>query len=264
MAPQDPLPELPGPEDVAALQLTSGTTGFPRICVWRQRAVLAALDGMVEAMELGPEDRLLNWTPLYHDMGLVNNFLLALVHGLPLALMTPTDFLRRPGSWLRGLAETGATHTWSPNFGYALAARRVREEELEGVSLAGVEAFWNAAERIHADTYRRFLDRFRRYGVTRSALRTNYGCAENVGGATFGHTLRVERLDCRALHEDGVARVVEESPDGDGDAPPPEEVVGAGRPYPGLTLRILDREGRELPEGRVGEVALDSPSRLER
>ena len=45
---------LPGPsirgDDVVALPLTSGTTGFPKICVWKQERVIAAPDGMAEAM----------------------------------------------------------------------------------------------------------------------------------------------------------------------------------------------------------------------
>ena len=43
----------PAPSDVAAMQLTSGTTGFPRVCVWDHNAVLQALDGMEKAMKLG-------------------------------------------------------------------------------------------------------------------------------------------------------------------------------------------------------------------
>src|SRR5262249_20430296 len=66
-------PALPSASDTAALQLTSGTTGVPRICRWQQQNFLAALDGMALAMGLGPDDVCLNWTPLYHDMGLVNN-----------------------------------------------------------------------------------------------------------------------------------------------------------------------------------------------
>src|SRR5689334_9555478 len=72
------VPALPAPTDIAAMQLTSGTTREPRICVWDHKAVLAALDGMADAMALSADDLCVNWTPLYHDMGLVNNFFLCL------------------------------------------------------------------------------------------------------------------------------------------------------------------------------------------
>lgn len=58
-------PCMPASTDVVAYQLTSGTTGFPKICVWTQQKVLSALDGMVKAMKLTKDDICVNWTPLY-------------------------------------------------------------------------------------------------------------------------------------------------------------------------------------------------------
>ena len=49
-------PFFPSPTDIAAMQLTSGTTTAPRICVWDQKGVSAALTGMAEAMGLSPAD----------------------------------------------------------------------------------------------------------------------------------------------------------------------------------------------------------------
>jgi acyl-CoA synthetase (AMP-forming)/AMP-acid ligase II len=250
----------PAAGDVAALQLTSGTTGFPRVCVWRHRGVLAALDGMEKAMDLGGSDLCLNWTPLYHDMGLVNNFLLCLTKGVPLALFSPLEFVKKPALWLTSLAATGATVTWSPNFGFALCAGRVRDEELVGVRLDHVKAFWNAAERIHYETMMAFERRFAPFGVRKDALKTNFGCAENVGGATFSDPrgrFLAELVDERALHEERVARVT------NGAAGPGRTwIVSAGVPCPGVDLRILSPRGRPLPDGHVGEVALRTPSRM--
>jgi len=259
-APSDLEFAEPRPDAPAALQLTSGTTGFPRICAWEHTAVLAAVDGMAAAMGLADDDICFNWTPLYHDMGLVNNFLLAMLRRMPLVMMPTLDFVKEPARWLRGLAATGATQTWSPNFGFALAARRVRPQELEGVRLDGVRAFWNAAERIHLDTMRLFHRRFSDLGVRSEALKTNFGCAENVGGATFSDPdgeFPVERLDRRQLHEAGRADLAPAA------APESEvvSVVGVGRPYPGLEVRIVSEEGN-LPDGRVGEIALATPSRM--
>jgi acyl-CoA synthetase (AMP-forming)/AMP-acid ligase II len=251
----------PAPTDLAALQLTSGTTGFPRICVWRHRGVLAALDAMWPAMGLSRDDVCLNWTPLYHDMGLVNNFLLCLTSGVPLVMMNPHDFVKQPALWLRALHTTGATVTWSPNFGFALAAKLARADDLEGVRLDHVRAFWNAAERIHHETMVRFHERFAPYGVRREALKTNFGCAENVGGATFSDlrgTFAAERVDRDALYLEGVAHPVPEESDR-----PAVTIVGAGRASPGVRIAILSPRGKSLPDGHVGEVALETPSRMD-
>ncbi len=256
-------PVTPDEDDIAAYQLTSGTTGFPRVCVWKQRAVIAALDGMLPAMDLGRDDVCFNWTPLYHDMGLVNNFFLCLANGIPLVMMSPQDFVRRPALWLRGLWQTGSTVTWSPNFGFALAAKAASDKDLEGVRLEGVKGFWNAAERIHLETIHQFRDRFAPYGVRPEVLKTNFGCAENVGGATFSDPhgdFVYERVDRDQLQQQRVAVPVA----GDGDGRATVTVVSAGRPAPGLDLFILSRTGKPLADGHVGEVALRTPSRLER
>ncbi len=252
---------LPDDTHVAALQLTSGTTGVPRICVWTHRSVLAAVDGMAAAMALSDADVCFNWTPLYHDMGLVNNFLLSLSQGVPLALLAPQEFVKDPSLWLRGLSETGTTVTWSPNFGFAIAAQRARDDQLQGVRLDRVRAFWNAAERVHLETMQAFHDRFAPYGLRREALKTNFGCAENIGGATFSDPkglFVVEHVDRHTLYAKGIAR----------PAPDPADrqrtvaIVGVGRPYPGLRVAILSKRGRALPDGEVGEIALDTPSRM--
>ena len=247
----------PTEDDYAVFQLTSGTTGFPRICMWEQGRVIAALEGMAAAMGISPEDTYVNWTPLYHDMGLMNNLMLCLTLGIPLVMMSPFDFVKRPALWLQAIADTGATITWSPNFGYALAADRIREEELEGVDLAGVRGFWNAAERIHVETIHRFRDRFIEYGLQPSALKTNFGCAENVGGATFtdSNQVPVEYLDPIALHE-RLEAVPAATRDG------AMAVVGCGKPHAGIRIHILGDSGEFLGDGLIGELALESVSAM--
>jgi acyl-CoA synthetase (AMP-forming)/AMP-acid ligase II len=249
---------FPDSEDVAAMQLTSGTTGFPRICVWKQRSVIAAFDGMATAMDVGRDDLFVNWTPLYHDMGLMNNFLMCLTRAIPLVMLSPFDMVKDPSIWMHAISDTGATTSWSPNFGYAIAAQRFDERKLQNVRLDHVRGFWNAAEKIHLDTMEKFAEQFEPYGLDRAALKTNFGCAENVGGATFtrrGENFRSERVDAQAFHEQQIAEPAS------GDAPF-LTFVGCGAPHDGITVYILDEEGKPLPDGHVGELALNTTSRM--
>jgi acyl-CoA synthetase (AMP-forming)/AMP-acid ligase II len=247
------------PQSIAAMQLTSGTTGAPRICVWTHEKVQAALRGMAQAMDVGRNDTFLNWTPLYHDMGLINNFMLCLLHEIPLVLMSPFDLMKCPALWLQALSDTEATTSWSPNFGFALAAQRSTEQQLAGIRLDHVRGLWNAAERIHYNTLVEFQERFEPYGLSPSAIKTNFGCAENIGGATFSDphgSYQVEMLDPVAVHE-----LREAIPARPGQKALP--VVGVGKGHPGITVHILDSDGRSLPEGMIGEVAMDTTSRME-
>ena len=50
--------------------------------------------------------------------------------------------------------------------------------------------------------------------------------------------------------------------------PPADHVVGspllraAGRPYPGIEVRIEDQDGKPLPAGEVGEICVRTPARM--
>lgn len=262
---EEPLEKLHFPKggDVAAMQLTSGTTGFPKICVWRQSSVLRALDGMAEGMKLQPNDLSVNWTPLYHDMGLVNNFLFCMVNHIPLVMFSAFDFVKSPALWLQILSDSKATITWSPNFGFALAANSASEMSLEGVRLDGVRGFWNAAERIHLETIESFYRRFSPYGVRRSALKTNLGMAEMIGGATFSDPdagIVTEDIEREPLFKQGVARPVNTKREPCDDA---ITTLSVGRPYPGLKVKITSTRGRELPDGTVGEIVFQGPAHMD-
>jgi acyl-CoA synthetase (AMP-forming)/AMP-acid ligase II len=162
---------------------------------------------------------------------------------------------------LKGLSDTHATLTWSPNFGFALSAERVRDEEIQGVRLDQIRAFWNAAERIHPESVSSFYERFKSYGLRRESLKTAYGLAENIGAATFSDlnsTMIVENLNMTMLQEKNTPQVIEH-PSGDCRS---VSIVGVGRPCPGMKVKILGAGGRVLQEGNIGQVAFKTPSSL--
>jgi acyl-CoA synthetase (AMP-forming)/AMP-acid ligase II len=248
------------PDELVGLQLTSGTTNMPKICMWKQSHVLAALKNMGTAMQVDSNDIMHNWTPFYHDMGLVNNLYFCLSHGVPMVVQSPHHFIRKPASWLHALTATGATLTWSPNFGFELVATRASDDELEGIRLDAVRGFYNAAEKIHVETYQRFLRRFESHGLRPEALKTNFGCAEVVGGVTFtepGRAYRAEWVDRRTLLDEGRAVVL------DWRDEKAMAVAGCGIPAENVTIRILDEHGQPVEDGIVGEIAIDTPSHFE-
>ncbi|MBW2278079.1 MAG: AMP-binding protein, partial [Deltaproteobacteria bacterium] len=188
------------------------------------------------------------------------NFLLCLIRGVPLVLIDPLDFIRRPDLWLRVIHQEQATQTWSPNFGYAIAAQRIRDQDIEGVRLDHVRGFWNAGEKVHIGTFEEFFARFADRDLRWKALKANFGCAENVGGATFTDPrgeLVVEQVRAAELHEERRAVVVDES-----ESCATERVVSTGKGHPLLSVHILDDAGAPVEDGLVGQIALESPSRL--
>ena len=76
----DPTP--PGPDDVALILHTSGTTSRPKIVPLLHRNIAASAEHIRASLELGPEDRSLNVMPLFHIHGLVAS----LAMGVPEAM----------------------------------------------------------------------------------------------------------------------------------------------------------------------------------
>lgn len=248
-----------GPEDVAWLQYTSGSTGAPRgVRVLHRNAVANARDiGL--AWGLGPRSRAVCWVPHYHDDGLVNGLLQPLFHGFRTALMDPLAFISRPERWLRAITAERATHAGGPNFTYEVTLRKVGPEEREGLDLSSWEMAYNAAEPVRADTLRRFWEAFAPYGLRWTTLRPAYGMAETtllVTTSPTGTGPLLDRFDGPALRERGLA----EPPRGEEGPGDVAWLASSGRVVPGTRVAIWDpATGAPLPDGAVGEILVQGP-----
>lgn len=247
-------------ENCQALQLTSGTTGESRVCVWNGRSMQIAMAGVASCMALREGDRLFAWSGLHHTVGIFNHLLVGLFHGYPVIFMSPQYFAMDPGLWLSGLDASRATITSAPNFAFRLVADQVSEHRVRSLSLATVRAIWNTGERVLPSSMEAMRARLEGTELRPAALRANYGLAENIGGATFSATgttpLLIEALNADDLEARRAARPWMEGARR-------IDVATVGAPWPGLTIVVRDEEGKPLPDGEVGEVALASPSRFE-
>ena len=152
-------PALKG-SHLAFLQYTSGSTGSPKGVALTHANLLANIRAMGAAMQVRGEDVFVSWLPLYHDMGLIGAWLGSLYFGLPLALMSPLAFLARPARWLWAIHRHGATLSAAPNFAYDLCARKLQDQDLEGLDLSSWRIAFNGAEPVSADTLDAFTARF--------------------------------------------------------------------------------------------------------
>lgn len=253
-----PAPAV-GPEDLCFLQYTSGSTAEPKGVMVTHRALAANAEGIVvHGLGVGPDDVGVSWLPLYHDMGLIGFVVAPVFHRVPVVFVPTLRFLSRPSVWLDTVHRHRGTITFAPPFAYGLAARRATEAELARWDLSCLRVAGVGAEPIAAPTLERFTERFQaRCGLDRGALVPAYGLAEAtlaVSLAAPGAPLRVARVDLERFREQGEAAPAE---DGTGLV---EEHVSCGRPFPGHEIRVLDPEGRPLPERREGELCVRGPS----
>jgi acyl-CoA synthetase (AMP-forming)/AMP-acid ligase II len=242
------------PDDIATVQYSSGSTGTPKGILLTHRAMLNNIRAVRDGLGLGPDDVSVNWIPLYHDMGLIDAFLLPVLAGCPTVLIPTMDFMREPSLWLWAVHRYRGALSWAPNFAYTLCARRVAEADVEGLDLSSWRIAINAAEPVLADTIAAFSARYAPRGFAAAAMTPAWGLAENVTIAT-AHPVhaapQIETIDRQALATEGVARST---------MGPGLSSVAIGRCLPGCALEIRDREGGALPERHVGTVWLRSDS----
>jgi acyl carrier protein len=255
-------PEAPGPrprrsEDLALLQYTSGSTGNPKGVMLSHANLLANIREMGRAVAVDSRDVFVSWLPLYHDMGLIGAWLGSLYFAFPLVVMPPQSFLMRPSRWLWAIHRYRGTLTSAPNFAYELCAARVDERELAGLDLSSLRIAFNGAEPVSPVTLARFTQRFAAHGFPPSALAPVYGLAECAVGLAFpplGRGPLIDRVERRALTLEGAATRARE------DDPDPLLFAACGLPLPRHQVRIIDANGRELPERREGRIEFRGPS----
>ena len=254
-------PASPGPDDLAMVQFSSGTTVDPKPVALSHAACLANARAVQDALLTAfPDDpahphRGVSWLPLYHDMGLIGGVFPALDRPSSISLLQPEDFLARPALWLRAISREGATISPAPDFAYALCVERIRDEELEGVDLSRWVAALDGAEPIAPRTLRAFRDRFARWGLRPSALTPVYGLSEAALAVTFSpmdQPFRTLRLDPAALSRGSAVLA-------DRDAPT-TELVRLGPPLPGFEVEVRGPDGAPLPAGAIGRVWAAGPS----
>lgn len=246
------------PADIALLQHSSGTTGLQKGVALSHQAVLNQMDSYRLALCMRDEDVFVSWLPLYHDMGLIACFLMPILLGYPLVLLSPFDWVRAPYRLMQAVSRYKGTLSWLPNFAYNFCAQKIRDRDLEGVDLSSWRAVINCSEPMRWESHQAFYERFRKYGLRYEALTTCYAMAENVFAITQGGIqgqVVVDEIDRDSLQIDRIAR-----PPVDGKET--IKMLSAGRPIRNVVVRALDEHGKDVPERYIGEIAIKSDCML--
>ena len=217
------LPRI-GPERGAMLLYTSGTTGKPKAVLSTHAMLAAQIESVVAAWELCEGDRILHVLPLHHLHGVLNALCSVLWSGACCELVPRFDPER---VWARLRALDGPTLFMAVPTIYAKLAQH-----------------WDEA----APAQRAQLSA----GCARLRLMVSGSAALPVSmlerwRALSGHTL----LERYGMTEFGM---------GLGNPLHGERRAGSvGAPFPGIEVRLVDEQGRAVPDDVPGQIQVRGP-----
>lgn len=119
--------DITGPDDVALVLHTSGTTSKPKIVPLTHRNVCASASNICRTLKLAPDDRCLNVMPLFHIHGLMASILSTLSVGASVFCAPGFDPLRF-FPWLKAVKPTW--YSAVPTMHQAILARAARNQEI--------------------------------------------------------------------------------------------------------------------------------------
>ena len=81
-------------------------------------AISRHVKALGDAIKFNPQDKVVNWLPLYHDFGLIAAFLIPLTLGIPTVHIDPFQWVIAPVILLEAITKERGTISCLPNFAY--------------------------------------------------------------------------------------------------------------------------------------------------
>ena len=219
----DDLPHL-GSNRRAMIIYTSGTTGRPKGAVSTHQNIGAQIAALVEAWRWTPADRLLLTLPLHHVHGIINGLGSALAVRATCEILPVFDAER---VWDRLASGEITVFTAVPTIYNRLIASwnaappEVQRARSDGAR--GLRLMMSGSAALPVQTLERWRD------ITGHTLLERYGMTEL--GMALSNPLAGERR--------------------------PGYV---GQPLPGVDIRLVDEDGRDVGEGTPGELEVRGPA----
>ena len=248
-APIDPVET--DDDDLALLQLTSGSTGSPKAVQITHRNFVSNAEAMFTGARVDVEtDVIVCWLPLFHDMGMTGFLTVPMYFGVELVKVTPMEFLRDTLLWAKLIDKYKGTMTAAPNFAYTLFAKRLRRQATPGqFDLSTLRWALSGAEQVEPADIADLLDAGKPFGLRPEAIMPAYGMAETTVAVSFtecGTGLAVDEVDADLL-----AVLHRAVPATRGKT---RRLAMLGHLLNGMEARIVDEDGSLLSARGVGVI----------
>ncbi|HET9079143.1 MAG TPA: AMP-binding protein [Trebonia sp.] len=217
-----PEPVTLGPDDVALLTYTSGTTGDPKGAMNTHGNVVFNACVFREWMSLTPQDVVLGGAPLFHITGLIAHVAVAMLVPMPIVL----GYRFEPATIIQLAERYRCTFTVMAITAFTALGGdpSVRKADLSSLTKA-----YSGGAPIAPSIVERFEREVGPY------IHNVYGLTETTSpshAVPFGRRAPVD---------------------------PASGALSVGVPVFNTVVRILDDDGKELPPGEAGEIATSGP-----
>src|SRR5882757_135000 len=236
-------------DDIALLQLTSGSTGSPKAVQISHRNVVSNAEAMFVGAEFDHDtDVIVSWLPCFHDMGMTGFLTVPMYFGAELVKVTPMDFLRDTLLWAKLIDKYKGTMTAAPNFAYTLFAKRLRRQATPGqFDLSSLRWALSGAEQVEPADVEDLVEAGAPFGLRPEAILPAYGMAETTVAVSFsqsGAGMVIDEVDADLLSV--LHRAI---PASRGNT---RRLVSLGRVLKGLEIRVVGDDGSILGHRSVG------------
>ena len=195
LAAGEPGPLLVGPDDLAVLAYTSGTTGMPKGCMHSHRTVMANVAGGVTWSQTTSESVLLATLPLFHVTGMQGSMNAPIYRGSCVVLMTRWN-RDTAAELIQRYQVTGWTNISTMMIDF-LANPRIGEYDLsslQGIGGGGAPLPASVGERLLAMTGLQYVEG---YGLSETMAQTHANPSDRAKMQCLG--IPVFDLDARVV-----------------------------------------------------------------
>jgi fatty-acyl-CoA synthase len=205
-------------DDVAFVQLSSGTTGLPKLMKVHHKDLINHIADYQEKLNCVKGDTIVSWLPLYHDMGLIGGLLVPILSDNSLVLIDPFSWLSNPNVFIEKIKEHRGTYSYLPNFALNYIYERCSEEDL---------SFMKFIISCSEPTSHKYIERFSsKFSVP---VRVCYALAENI------FAVSISDINPKLL----------------------ENTISCGEIIDNVSVLIM-KDGRDVTEKETGKVLIKS------
>ncbi|KAI0885913.1 acetyl-CoA synthetase-like protein [Annulohypoxylon maeteangense] len=235
--PMTPSPE-PSPSSIAAVMLTSGSSGNAKAVPLTHRQLLAAFKGKRDSANLQhPESPFLSWTHMDHVANLVHCHLFAIVSCVSQIQVAAADILLNPVQLLNLASRHHVSRIFAPNFLLAKILRLFKSGTASALdSDLNLEALYidTGGEANVTEVCVGLQSVLSRYGAPPDVFKPSFGMTETCAGCI---------VNDKCPSYDSSQRL---------------GFTSLGEPMPGVQMRIarLDNPGTEVARGERGSLEI--------